>query len=237
MDLEPAYEIVADGGEVVRLFDVVGGRNGELLDPMLAMHRRAFSGFEYARDGMRDDASAPPERDGVIVHQFVATVDDVVSGFSLVDTNFVRNVAPNHFLYVERPARSVTIDGRRLGTWFLYHTNTQIVLDGAPENWGSVCEADEPRFPIFMPTGWVVLDNQYDEPVHGWTWREHDTSSFRHNLLWLPRPGADVDALLPKVREAAAAAFLLDMYQLDRDVPLAARQCGTELDRPGAVRR
>jgi hypothetical protein len=233
----PTIELVADGGQLVRLFDVVNGNFPELVEPLLALHIKGFENYEYVRDGIRRDANESSVRDGIVVHQFVLSVDDAVCGFSLVDTNLVRNVAPNHFLYIDAEVRSVTIDGKRLGTWFLHRTNDQVVTDGAIENWGAVCEADSPRAKIFLPNGWVVLEDAYDEPNFGWAWPDNDLSSFRHNLLWLPRPGVDVDALKPKVRDAAAAAFLLDMYQLPRDSPLAAQQCGTELQRPGPKRR
>jgi hypothetical protein len=234
---EPTIELVADGGQLVRLFDVVDGNFPELVEPLLAMHLRGFENYDYVRKGIRRDAVESSVRDGIVVHQFVLCVDDNVCGFSLVDTNLVRNVAPNHFLYVDADQRSVTINGKRLGTWFLHHTNEQVIIDGAVDSWGAVCEADSPRAKIFLPHGWVVLEDAYDEPNFGWAWPTNDISSFRHNLLWLPRPGANVDELKPKVRDAAAAAFLLDMYQLRTDEPLAERQCGAELDRPGPKRR
>lgn len=230
-------ELVADSGQVIRLFDVVDGNFAELIDPLVGMHARVFESYDYVREGIRQDAATSSVRDGIVVHQFVLCVDNDVRGFSLVDTNLVRNVAPNHFLYVDADARSITIDGKRLGTWFLHHTNEQVIRDGAAESWGAVCEADSPRAKIFLPHGWIVIDDAYDEPNFGWDWPNNDLSSFRHNLLWLPRPGADIDTLMPKVRDAAAAAFLLDMYQLRTDEPLAARQCGSELHRAGPRRR
>lgn len=233
---EPLFEIVADDGRIVRLYDVVDGRSAELLDPLLELHSRGFETYGYVHDEIRNDATRPSVRDGIVVHQFVLTVDGRICGFSLVDTNLVRNVAPNHFLYIDADVRGVTIDGRRLGTWFLHRTNEQVEIDGAPGSWGAVCEAESSRLKIFLPTGWVLLDGSYEEPSHGWTWPDNDLSSYRHNLLWLPRPGLDIEALKPRVREAAAAAFLLDMYQLPVDEPFAARQCGSEIDRRGPDR-
>jgi hypothetical protein len=233
----PTIELVADGGQLVRLFDVVNGNFPELVEPLLAMHLQGFENYEYVREGIRRDAAADSVRDGIVVHQFVLSVDGIVSGFSLVDTNLMRNVAPNHFLFVNPDARSITINGKRLGTWFLHHTNEQIITDGAVENWGAVCEADSAREKIFLPHGWVTLEEAYDEPNFGWAWPDNNLSSFRHKLLWLPLPGVDIETLAPKVRDAAAAAFLIDMYQLPLDEPLAARQCGAELQRPGPKRR
>lgn len=237
-------ELSADSGERVEVVDVVLGRHGEFLGAIDALHVAHFPDHDYVRSGIVTDARRSVDPDGFIVHQWVLLVDDEPVGYSLADTNLLRGVAPNHFLAVDRRWRSLTIDGTRLGTWFLHYNRREqaidvaLARDGNPDLdcFGAVAETPEEKLGIFLTTGWRRFPVDYVEPVHGWEWREKGEERRRVALLWLPADERDVAEREPEVARAAAAAFLLDMYELDTTDPQVAALVGDEVRR-GAIRR
>jgi hypothetical protein len=84
-----------------------------------------------------------------------------------------------------------------------------------------------------------VLPVTYLEPMHGSNWREHGLDTREVALIWLPTAELDsamIEAVEPQVIGPSAAAFLLDMYELDPSVDWVAELCGAEITRPRPVR-
>jgi hypothetical protein len=145
-------------------------------------------------------------------------------------------VAPIHFLSVAERARTLTINQDRVGTWFLRDSLRQYEVDAGEPGLGACAETPNYKLPIFLPNGWRVLPVTYLEPVHGSTWRQYGLDTREVALIWLPSSGLDPEAVEPQAIGPSAAAFLLDMYELDASVEWVAKLCGTELDRPRPVR-
>jgi hypothetical protein len=100
---------------------------------------------------------------------------------------------------------------------------------------GSFAEAADYSLPVLLPAGWIPLPIDYQEPVHGPSWREQGLETERTTIIWMPPDGLtpdEVTALQPRVLTPAAASFLLDIYDLDSDIPWVAKLCGDEVNRP-----
>ena len=235
----PALETRTDEGAVVELFDIVGGAPTEVVETLCSIHVGAFPEHLFAVDLIREDARLPNVRDGIIVHQWLLTVDGEPVGYSLADSNLVRRIAPLHFFSVLPAARTHTVDGVRLGTWLMTDLRRQYLTDAGEPGLGAAAETPEYKLRIFEPNGWLRCPVRYLEPIHGWNWRTEGLEVREIALLWLPPTTGSAGAtneLASAALEPAAASFLIDMYHLDASVPWLANLCGTEIDRPAPSR-
>lgn len=214
----PDFVIPGDRGEVLGLHDVVGGRWPQYVEVLADMHCRAFPEHAFAAEAIRSDANAEPNRELLVTHQWLLTIDGEPVGYSLADSNLRRRVAPIHFLAVEPAMRDVTVGGMRVGGWFLHDSLSRYEADAGSPGLGCVAETPDYKVPIFRGHGWRVLDVPYLEPVHGWNWRTDGLQTRSVRLIWLPPDGVDPTALESGVAAAAAAAFLIDKYALDPDL-------------------
>jgi len=247
-------ERVADDGRRLQLFDVVGGDNGALLDALLAMHGEAFAAQTYAHERVLVDAAAPARRDGLVVHQWVLVVEGVPAGFSLSDSNLVRGLAPVNYLAVSEPYRAITVGGRRLAGWLLARSLEQYAEDatrasadlrpgdgtGPASLLGALGEIAPGQAAPFLHWGWRDLAIEYREPVHGWNWRQRGGDTMPMHLLWLPpatMAPQRVEAIAPSLAPHAAAAYLIDMYELDPGLPWVAALVGDAAAAPAPRRR
>ena len=220
MEPQPDSERRSDTGEVITLHDVVGGRFGDLVAPLRRMHDAAFPDHGFAGAQIEHDALAPARRPGLVVHQWLLCVDGEPAGYSLTDSNLVRSTAPIHFLAVDAEMRHLTVEGTRLGTWFLHDALRQLDQDAGPENLGALAETPDYKLKPFLTTGWQALPVDYAEPVHGWHWPTEGLEMRDLVMLWLPprnrrRPLDPVEVVSP-----AVATFAIDMYGLPMDHPL-----------------
>lgn len=217
MEPQPDSERCSDTGERITLHDVVGGRFGDLVGPLRRLHDEAFPDHGFAGVQIERDALARPQRPGIVVHQWLLCVEGEPVGYSLTDSNLVRATAPIHFLAVDVSVRHLTVDGARLGTWFLHDALRQLDQDAGPENLGALAETPDYKLKPFLTTGWQALPVDYAEPVHGWHWRSEGLEMRDLVMLWLP-PRHRSEALDPHdLVSAAVATFAIDMYRLPLD--------------------
>lgn len=235
----PAFETRTDDGAVVELFDIVGGAPSDLVDTLCSIHVGAFPEHLFAVELIREDARLPNVRAGIIVHQWLLTVDGEPVGYALADSNLVRRIAPLHFFSVLPTARAKTVNGMRLGTWLMTDLRRQYLADAGEPGLGAAAETPEYKLRIFEPNGWRRCPVTYLEPIHGWNWRTDGLDVREIALLWLPPATLTDEAareLASAAVEPAAASFLIDMYHLDASVPWLEELCGAQIDRPAPSR-
>lgn len=235
----PVLETRTDEGAVIELFDIVGGAPRDLVETLCSIHVGAFPEHLFAVDLIREDARLPNVRDGIIVHQWLLTVDGEPVGYSLADSNLVRRIAPLHFFSVLPSSRGHTVGGVRLGTWLMTDLRRQYLADAGDPGLGAAAETPEYKMRIFEPNGWQRCQVTYLEPIHGWNWRTEGLEVREIALLWLPPTDLGdeaVSALAPAAVAPAAASFLIDMYHLDASVPWLETLCGAQIGLPGPSR-
>lgn len=237
MESVPDSERRSDTGEAITLHDVVGGRWPELVAPLRQLHDAAFPTHAFAGLQIERDARRASQRPGVIVHQWLLCIDGQPVGYSLSDSNLARRTAPIHFLAVDPEVRHLTVDGARLGTWFLHDALRQLDDDLGPENFGALAETPDYKLRPFLATGWQPLPVDYAEPVHGWDWPREGLEMRPLVLLWLPPRHRRVPLDPREVVSPAVATFALDMYRLPIDHPLIVASVDTPDRRVDAVDR
>jgi len=211
-----SFQLEADDGSTLTLHDVVDDLHPEFARLMADMHLRAFPDHEFAAEAIVADAARPSVRGHLVAHQWLLLRNGEPVGYSLADTNLRRRVAPIHFLAVEPAVRTVTVDGVRIGGWFLHDSLRQYRIDAGESGHGCVAETPDYKLPIFRQYGWRVLPVPYREPIHGWRWTVDGLETRAVALIWLPPDAATGDEA--EVGRAAAAAFLLDKYGVDPEI-------------------
>jgi hypothetical protein len=221
------------------MFDVTGGRNLHLLDDLCRIQLENFTDYPFVPDQMRRDAHLPAQRDGLIAAQWVYTVDGTTASYQVADINVTRRLHVVIFGTVEKPFRKLAFRGKRFYHWATA-TRRSLVSNIIADGWlGSIAESSDSALPVLLTSGWIPLPIEYRAPVHLMRWRELGPETERLTLIWLPPDGLDpeqVAELQPRVYQPAAAAFLLDVYGLDPDIPWVATLCGAEVDRPRPLR-
>ena len=189
----------------------------------------------FVPDEIRRDALLPAARDGLIVAQWFYTVNGATASYHLSDINLVRRTHTIKFGSVEKPFRRTMLRERRFNLWLIPSQRAQ-VTPHLPDGWlGSFAEAAEYSLPVLLPAGWIPLPIDYQEPVHGPSWREQGLETERTTIIWMPPDGLDesqIAALQPDVLEPAVASFLLDIYDLDPEIPWVAELCGEQVNVP-----
>ena len=196
--------------------------NPEWLDAVVDLHLRWFGDYAYAVPELVDNGTLPAVREGRVVHQILALVDDIPAGYLVVHTNLVRQVGVIHFLAVDEPFRSVQVGGTRLAQALVDHGMALTVVDaeehGLEPFLGIVAEAEDDMVPAWQRWGYEQLPVEYREPHYGVRWPEHGEPTFFHRVLVAaPPPGLALDPAA--CARAGAAAFLLDHYRLPPDHP------------------
>jgi hypothetical protein len=194
----------------------------DLIQAVVDLHLRWFGDYAYAVPELLENGELPADRDDRVVHQILALVDDAPAGYAIVHTNTLRRVGITHFLAVDEPFRSVTVDGRRLARALIEHAASRVVEDagrlGLDPFLGLAAEAEAEMVPVWERWGFEVLPVEYHEPHFGVRWPEHGAPTFfDRTLVGRPAPGADLDPVA--CGRAAAAAYLLDHYRLPADHP------------------
>ncbi len=207
----------SDTGERITLHDVVDGCWSQFVGPMRRLHDDVFPDHRFAGEQIERDARRASTRRGIAVHQWMLCVDGDPAGYSLMDSNLVRRTAPIHFLAVDSDVRHLTIEGTRLGTWFLHDALRRLDADVGPDNLGALAETPDYKLKPFLTTGWEALPIDYAEPVHGWEWPDKGLEMRPLVLLWLPPRHASRRLTPHEVVSPAVATFALDMYRLDHD--------------------
>lgn len=226
MVITPPVRAVGDKGEDVLVVDAVGGDHPDLAAAMVALHRTTFPQYHYVADRMVADATAQPVRDGLIVHQYVATVNGVPAAYIRGSSNLVRRTAVIEYLAVTREARKVFVEGRRLADWFMRNCQRQYRVDTGTECIGCTGEVAHDLLGPFRVYGWQVLPCRYTEPVHGWQWETHGLEVRDIALIWLPNQALSPQPDPASVVAPIAASYLLDVYGLPTSVDWVAALVG-----------
>lgn len=162
--------------------------------------------------------------DEVIIHAWLLEVAGEPVGFTIFHTSLRRQVILQHFVGIEPEARphlpmrwikdladAVLAVGMRdceeRGTTLL-----ATIGENQPEH----TRAWE-RF------GYVTLDIDYHEPVHGRHWREHGDLRFFEMTPQIRLTDAGRQQPFPAVVDQAVCAFLVDHYLLPEDEPTVVR--------------
>jgi len=232
-DVEVLLTDVADTGELVEMFVVTDGKNLCFVEEMCRMQIENFPHRPFVPDEIRRDALLPSQRDGLVVAQWFYTVDGATASYHLSDINLVRRTHTIKFGSVEKPFRRTMLRERRFNLWLIPSQRAQVTpLIG--DGWlGSFAEAADYSLPVLLPAGWIPLPIDYQEPVHGPSWRELGLETERTTIIWMPPDAlteAEIAELQPRVLQPAAASFLLDIYGLDASIPWVAELCGDQVD-------
>ncbi len=231
----PLLTDVADTGEVVEMFEVAGGRNLRFVEEMCRMQIENFPHRPFVPDEIRRDASLPAEREGLVVAQWFYSINGATASYHLSDINLIRRTHTIKFGSVEKPFRRTMFRDKRFNLWLIPSQRAQVTRR-IDQGWlGSFAEAADYSLPVLLPAGWIPLPIEYQEPVHGPSWRELGLETERTTIIWMPPDGLtaeEVAELQPKVYEPAVASFLLDIYNLDPTIPWVEELCGSEANRP-----
>jgi hypothetical protein len=199
-----------------------------LVPELLAMHRTGFPEHDFVLERFQSNALLPPDRDGLVVHQWVVVIDGAPSGFLLFDTNVSRRIGVSHYVYLDATASRVAVDGRRLLDWLYRLVVLQVEHDVGGGSLGCVGEASDDRVRLFEWFGMRRLDVEYYEPSTGYRWHGPGTPIKRMNLMWRPPDGVDPGSLEPEAARAGSAAFLLDHYGFQADLDWVRAAVGGE---------
>lgn len=234
-DGTPIKRTIADTGEVVEMFEICDGKNLRFVDEMCRMQIENFPHRPFVPDEIRRDALLPAQRSGLVVAQWFYTVDGITASYHLSDINLARHTHTIKFGSVEKPFRRTMFNGKRFNLWLIPSQREQ-VTKVLTEGWlGSFAEAAEYSLPVLLPAGWIPLDIDYQEPVHGPNWRGLGLATERTTIIWMPPDGLtdeQIAEMQPRVAQPAVASFLLDIYELDPTIPWVAELCGDEVDKP-----
>ncbi len=219
----------ADDGSLIELTEVV---DGELMDSLIAMHEVAFPSYSFVTPLLRERAGLTSQVPHVHHHHWLLQVDGSPAGFVLFDTNLFRSIAIAHYLYLDPATRALKVGQQRLLPWLSQRENDQLSADcGGVNVLGVVAEAPLTSVPFFSLIGMRDLAIEYYEPKVGPRWQGPGSELHRIQLLWFPPTDSDPDTLEARARHAGAAAFLLDHYQFDADIPWVAAAVGDERHR------
>lgn len=234
-DDAPLLTDTADTGEVVEMFEVSGGKNLRFVDEMCRMQIENFPHRPFVPDEIRRDAQLPAQRTGLVVAQWFYTINGATASYHLSDINLARGTHTIKFGSVEKPFRRTMFGDKRFNLWLIPSQRMQVTRR-IEHGWlGSFAEAADYSLPVLLPAGWIPLPIEYQEPVHGPSWRELGLETERTTIIWMPPDGLtpdEISVLQPMVYKPAVASFLLDIYDLDPDIPWVAELCGDEVNRP-----
>jgi hypothetical protein len=173
-----------------------------------------------------------------VVHQWLVLVDGEPAGFLLFDTNLARHIGVSHYVALNPLASRLVVEGLRCLDWLYRALVAQVQRDlGDQPAFGCVGEAADDRVRLFEWIGMHRLEVEYREPVTDHRWHGAETPTAAINLLWRPPLGADVDSMKPAAAQAGSAAFLLDHYGFDPEIPWVATAVGVQRALPGPLDR
>jgi GNAT superfamily N-acetyltransferase len=225
---------------LVEIVDAVDGADERTVEALVGLHIEMFPEYDFVAEEIVADADARPERDSLIVHQWLVSCAGTPAGYVLFDTNVARRVALVHFLAIERPYRGLRVGGKRLATWLCTRVLETLGVELAERSpfavpLGVVGESPDHLVRLWRGVGFRSIDVPYAEPVAGRSWRDRGDPSMRPmTLMWMPTPSADGPSR--PLAAAGAAAFLIDHYELPIDHPTVVVTTGAERTRPGARR-
>ncbi len=216
----------------MQLSDATGAQAHDALAALLELHRRHFPTHGHVQVELEANAVHPMPTDDLIVHQVVATVDDVPAGFIVVHANLARSIGIVHFLAVEEQFRGVPLGSTPRSTVaaILVDVAEYLVADdgtrsGRPIRFGTVAESDAEVVKAWNQWGYTPLNIAYAEPYFGKHWADHGPPEFFDMALVsnaarnVPYDTEGRDHSPAAVARAACEAFLVDHYRLDPDHP------------------
>ncbi|CAB4856764.1 unannotated protein [freshwater metagenome] len=243
-----------DNAEQIEVCDLVDGRHGHLVAGMQALHAEHFPTYVTETAGIAIDASRPSARYGLMVHQWLVTIDGQPAALQIMDSNLVRGIGVARFTAIGGSHRRTRIGGHRLSAWLTTLASDTLVSDVGSNALGLVGEVEE--FDEGAITFWLSLGHRLlpiphaergersqpearaQDHAQGTTWDdlvlqteqliEGDPRLRPSALMWVPAAGVDADALQQHVCEAGSAAWLLDEYALDAFHPLVVATVGDQ---------
>lgn len=216
----------------MQLTDATGTDAQDALAVLLQLHRRHFPTHGHVLVELEANAVHPMPTDDLVVHQVLATVDDVPAGFIVVHANLARSIGIVHFLAVEEQFRGVPLGSTPRSTVaaFLVEAGEDLVTGdgtrlGRPVRLGMVAESDIEVTKAWKQWGYAPLNITYAEPYFGRQWADHGPPEF-FDMALVSNAARNVPDAIEKqdpspaeVARAASEAFLVDHYRLDPDHP------------------
>lgn len=201
-------EVIGSGASEERLADLIR----ELLR-FFPEHAHVAGELAEAWEGDWPD----PE---VIVHAWLLELDGAPVGFTIFHTSLRRQVVLQHFVGMEPEARP------QLPMRWVKSLADAVVATGVRdcEERGrllvaSMGENHAEHTRAWERFGYLTLDVDYREPVHGRHWREHGELQFFPMTPQIRLTEAGRSQPFAHVVDEAVCAFLLDHYLLPADEP------------------
>ncbi len=222
----------ADDGTLIVLTDVNGDPDGQLSASLIARHETAFPKHLFFTPLLRNRSGTRASAAQVQSHQWLLEVDGAPAGYVVFDSNLHRTIAIVHFVQLDPAVGTLKVGQRRLLAWLYRTIIEQLANDcGNVPVLGLVGDAPRTNVPIYRLIGMRDLGIEYYEPKSAAQWQGPGSELRRLHLLWLPPEGIEPATIEGQAREAGAAAFLLDHYRFDADIPWVASAVGAERTR------
>lgn len=170
----------------------------------------------------------------VIVHAWLIELEGAAVGFAVVHTSLRRQVLLQHFIGMD-PQAGARLPLRWVGFFMdaLRDTAARDCAEAGTVLLGQMGEHHEEHLRSWSRFGYVTLDVDYREPVHGRQWADHGEPAFFPMTPQLRVTEAGAALPFADVATNALEAFLLDHYRLPRDAPTVERTLALAADLPG----
>lgn len=163
-----------------------------------------------------------PDRD-VVIHAWLLELDGVPVGFTVFHTSLRRRVILQHFVGMEPEARpQLPMRWVRDLADAVLAVGIRDCADHGTELLATIGENHPEHARAWERFGYLTLDIDYREPVHGRHWREHGPLRFFPMTPQIRLTDAGRSAPFSAVVDQGVRAFLIDHYLLPEDEPTVA---------------
>ena len=195
------------------------------IEELAPIHHEYFPAYPHVLDELREYARTGEDAHGERIHAFLLRRAGRPVGEWILNVNPRKGVVLVLFVAIHREAR---IDLDRSYLTALIDFTLQRCVDEAAELGetlvAAIVESDDERLHRWQEGGFILVDPDYHEPVHGRGWASADTLRYFEEYSACVRPlegGSDI----PFDERAALAieALLVDHYGLPADNPQVRR--------------
>ena len=205
--------------------EVIGSADRADLDLLIAELVHYFPDHAHVAGELEQAWAGEWPDDQVLVHGWLLDVDGRTAGFCIVHTNLRRGILVQHFIGMD-PEVGRTLPLRWVG-YLMDALRDTAIEDGDKAGvtiLGQMGEHYPEHLRAWSRFGYVALDIDYQEPMHGRHWADHSTSPTFFPMIAMLRTTRAVDDLpLCDVAVRGVEAFLLDHYLLPPDDPTVER--------------